>query len=119
LYNTSNIDEKQKPVLENFLKIINQEDKTMGTLAQKWIDEGRTKGINIGKAEGITEGISIGEARGISIGEARGISIGEAAGKAEGKTELIKLMVQNGNSVDTISKMVNMPADEIKKLIKP
>jgi predicted transposase/invertase (TIGR01784 family) len=71
--------------------------------------------------KGKAEGISIGEAKGIEKGKTEGISIGEAKGiekgKAEGKAELIKMMLDQGNSIDTIAKITGLPASEIQKLI--
>lgn len=45
-------------------------------------------------------------------GEAKGL----ARGKAEGKAELIKMMLDNGNSVETISEITGLSTEEITKL---
>ncbi len=57
----------------------------------------------------------------LAASEARGIEKGMEKGREEGiekgKTELIKMMLSQGNSVDTISKITGLPASEIQKLI--
>lgn len=40
----------------------------------------------------------------------------EAKGEARGKAELIKMMLQSGNSIETISKMTGLTVDEVGKL---
>ena len=40
-----------------------------------------------------------------------------AEGKAEGKAELIQMMLNNGNSVNDIAKVTGLSIDEIQKLI--
>ncbi|WP_342271195.1 Rpn family recombination-promoting nuclease/putative transposase [Candidatus Tisiphia endosymbiont of Parasteatoda lunata] len=57
--------------------------------------------IESAKAEGKAEGIEIGETRGIQIG----------------KAELVKILLQNGNSVESIAKMTDMSIKEIKELL--
>jgi predicted transposase/invertase (TIGR01784 family) len=91
-YIDNKIPENKKSELKQILdkNLPNDSEDLMRTIAQAYIEEG----------------------------EARGISIGEAKGRQEGKSELIKLMIQNGNSLGTVSKMVNMSTNEIKKLIK-
>ena len=57
----------------------------------------------------------------LAAAEARGIEKGMEKGREEGiekgKAELIKMMLNQGNSVDTISKITGLPASEIQKLI--
>ncbi|WP_250312147.1 RpnC/YadD family protein [Rickettsia endosymbiont of Oedothorax gibbosus] len=48
------------------------------------------------------------------IGEARGIQLG----KAEGKAEFVKLLLKNGNSVESIAKMTGMSINKINELLK-
>jgi predicted transposase/invertase (TIGR01784 family) len=50
----------------------------------------------------------------IEEGEARGIHIG----KVEGKAELVKLLLKNGNSVGSIAKMTGMSINKINELLK-
>lgn len=45
------------------------------------------------------------------------LAAAEARGIEKGKAELIKMMLNQGNSVDTISKITGLPASEIQKLI--
>ena len=53
----------------------------------------------------------------LAAAEARGIEKGMEEGIEKGKAELIKMMLNQGNSVDTISKITGLPASEIQKLI--
>ncbi len=62
----------------------------MTSLAEHWAQGGFEKGVKIGKAEGV------------QIGEAR----------------VIKMMIANGNSIDTISKITGIPLDQINQLQK-
>ncbi len=48
---------------------------------------------------------------------AEGISIGEARGIEKGKSELIKMMLNQGNPVDKIAKITGLSITEIKKFI--
>ena len=48
---------------------------------------------------------------------AEGISIGEAKGIEKGKSELIKMMLNQGNPVDKIAKITGFSITEIKKFI--
>ena len=48
---------------------------------------------------------------------AEGISIGEAKGIEKGKSELIKMMLNQGNPVDKIAKITGLSITEIKKFI--
>ncbi|WP_342272392.1 Rpn family recombination-promoting nuclease/putative transposase [Candidatus Tisiphia endosymbiont of Parasteatoda lunata] len=45
------------------------------------------------------------------------IETAKAEGKAEGKAELVKILLQNGNSVESIAKMTGMSIKEIKELL--
>ena len=57
------------------------------------------------------------EANTLKKAEERGEARGEARGKVEGKAELIKMMLNNGISIDAISQMIGLSVDEIKKLL--
>jgi len=57
-----------------------------------------------------------GKAEGEVIGEARGIEKGKEEGKAEGITEVAKNMKSEGISVDVISKVTSLSAEEIAEL---
>ena len=48
---------------------------------------------------------------------AEGISIGEARGIEKGKSELIKMMLNQGNPVDKIAKITGLSVSDIQKLI--
>ncbi|OZG31451.1 transposase [Rickettsia endosymbiont of Culicoides newsteadi] len=64
------------------------------------------------------EGIQIGLQDGIKIGEARGEAIGEARGRAEGETKLIKMMINNGNSIEEVARMTRLSITRINELLK-
>jgi predicted transposase/invertase (TIGR01784 family) len=53
----------------------------------------------------------------IEEGFNKGIMQGIKKGKAEGKGELIKMMLNQGNSIDTIAKITGLSFADIKALI--
>ncbi|WP_375326943.1 Rpn family recombination-promoting nuclease/putative transposase [Candidatus Tisiphia endosymbiont of Nemotelus uliginosus] len=57
------------------------------------------------------------EAQAEARGEAKGKAEGKAEGKVEGKAELIKMMRDNGHSVEEISRITKLPITEINKLL--
>jgi predicted transposase/invertase (TIGR01784 family) len=65
-----------------------------------------------GRAEGIAEGEARGRAEGIAEGEARG----EVRGEARGKRQVALSMLENGMSLDVISKVTGLRIDEINEL---
>lgn len=69
----------------------------MWTVAQKYIEEGKTRG----KAEGI------------QIGEARG----KARGKAKGEARLLNMMIKDGSSTEEMSRKTRLSVTKIKQLI--
>ena len=77
----------------------------------------RREGKAEGRAEGIVEGIAIGEAKGIAIGEAKGIAIGEAKGEVKGKSSMIKMLIQKGNTISEIAEFYGITEDEIEKIL--
>ncbi|HJD64254.1 MAG TPA: transposase, partial [Rickettsia endosymbiont of Sericostoma sp.] len=60
------------------------------------------------------EGIQIGLQDGIKIGEARG----EAKGRAEGEAKLIKMMINNGSSIEAVAKITGLSIAKINELLK-
>jgi predicted transposase/invertase (TIGR01784 family) len=48
--------------------------------------------------------------------EAKGIEIGKVEGRAEGKAELIQMMLSRGHSADTVAEITGLPLKEIKQL---
>ncbi|WP_340026334.1 Rpn family recombination-promoting nuclease/putative transposase [Paenibacillus sp. FSL K6-1096] len=66
-----------------------------------------------GYEEGIAEGIE----KGIEKGIAEGIEKGKAEGKEEGQAETIRKLLLHGFSPEAVSKAVELPLDEIKKLM--
>ncbi len=83
---------KQSELEEVLTKYLSEEEQgvIMRTIAQKYIEEGEARG------------------------EARCIYIG----KVEGKAELVKLLLKNGNSVGSIAKMTGMSISKINELLK-
>lgn len=53
----------------------------------------------------------------IQTAREEGEQIGIAKGKEEGKAELIRMMLNAGNSVDVIAKVTGLPIEELQKLI--
>jgi predicted transposase/invertase (TIGR01784 family) len=95
-YTDSKVPEEKKQLLEQLIVDNLPKDEAnniMRTIADSYIEEGFNKGILQGIEKGREEGIE------------------------KGKAELIKMMLNQGNSVDTISKITGLPASEIQKLI--
>lgn len=78
----------------------------------------RQEGIEIGKAEGIEEGIEIGKAEGIEegieIGKTEGIEIGIEARNRQ----IVAAMHQNGFDLATIAMILQLPPEEITRLLE-
>jgi predicted transposase/invertase (TIGR01784 family) len=86
-YSDSKVPEKSKHLLEQLIvdNLPKQEaNNIMRTIADSYIEEGFNKGI------------------------IQGMEKGKAEGKAEGKGELIKMMLNQGNSIDTIAKITGL-----------
>ncbi|MCC8483070.1 MAG: transposase [Rickettsia endosymbiont of Labidopullus appendiculatus] len=47
-----------------------------------------------------------------------GIQIGEARGRAEGEAKLIKMMINNGNSIEEVARMTRLSITKINELLK-
>ena len=95
-YSDSKVPEKSKHLLEQLIvdNLPKQEaNNIMRTIADSYIEEGFNKGI------------------------IQGMEKGKAEGKAEGKGELIKMMLNQGNSIDTIAKITGLSFADIKALI--
>ncbi|MDN3030157.1 MAG: Rpn family recombination-promoting nuclease/putative transposase [Candidatus Tisiphia sp.] len=108
-YTLTFIEQSDKIELEKILKNSLTKEKgeeLMPSIAQVWKEEG----IQIG----LQDGIKIGEARGEAIGEARG----RAEGRAEGEAKLIKMMINNGNSIDEVARMTRLSITRINELLK-
>jgi predicted transposase/invertase (TIGR01784 family) len=91
-YSDSKVPEKSKHLLEQLIvdNLPKQEvNNIMRTIADSYIEEGFNKGIIQGMEKG----------------------------KAEGKGELIKMMLNQGNSIDTIAKITGLSFADIKALI--
>jgi predicted transposase/invertase (TIGR01784 family) len=91
-YTDSKVPEEKKQLLEQLIvdNLPKQEaNNIMRTIADSYIEEGFNKGI----MQGIEKG------------------------KAEGKAELIKMMLNQGNSIDTIAKITGLSFADIKALI--
>jgi hypothetical protein len=98
----------------------------METLAQEWIEEGKSiglkEGIDIGKKEGIDigkkEGIDIGKKEGIDIGKKEGIDIGKKEGREVAQRQIVRAMVENGFAQETIARLLNTSEAEVKQLLE-
>ncbi len=51
-------------------------------------------------------------------GYLRGKEEGEAIGEARGKVEMIKSMIKEGLSIETIARISKLSVDEIEKIVK-
>ncbi len=103
------IEQNDKIELEKILKNSLTKEKgeeLMPSIAQVWKEEG----IQIG----LQDGIKIGEAR----GKARGEAIGEARGRAEGEAKLIKMMINNGSSIEEVARITGLSITKINELLK-
>jgi len=54
----------------------------------------------------------------LQAAEARGKEAGLAEGQARGKAELIRMMIKTGHSIEKISSLIGLPAEEIKSFLK-
>ncbi|MFU7501061.1 MAG: Rpn family recombination-promoting nuclease/putative transposase, partial [Candidatus Tisiphia sp.] len=100
-YTDAKLPEERQVELEKVLaKYLSEEEKgnIMRTIAQKYIEEGETRGIQIGKAEGKAEG------------ESRGIQIG----KAEEKISVAKNLKKAGISTEIISQSTGLSNEQIE-----
>ncbi|WP_375329948.1 Rpn family recombination-promoting nuclease/putative transposase [Candidatus Tisiphia endosymbiont of Nemotelus uliginosus] len=100
-YTLTFIEQNDKIELEKILKNSLTKEKgeeLMPSIAQVWKEEG----------------IQIGLQDGIKIGEARG----EAKGRAEGEAKLIKMMINNGSSIEAVAKITGLSIAKINELLK-
>ena len=100
-YSDTKVPEDKQQELNNLIMTnLNQNDgeTIMRTIAQKYIEEGRQQ------AEANVHLIS-----------QRYIEEGREEGKEEGKEELIKMMLNTGNSVDIIAKVTGLPIEKLQK----
>ncbi len=87
------IEQSDKIELEKILKNSLTKEKgeeLMPSIAQVWKEEG------------------------IQIGESRG----RAEGRAEGEAKLIKMMINNGNSIEEVARMTRLSITRINELLK-
>ncbi|WP_250311074.1 Rpn family recombination-promoting nuclease/putative transposase [Rickettsia endosymbiont of Oedothorax gibbosus] len=99
------IEQNDKIELEKILKNSLTKEKgeeLMPSIAQVWKEEG----------------IQIGLQDGIKIGEARGEARGEAKGRAEGEAKLIKMMINNGSSIEEVAKITGLSITKINELLE-
>jgi predicted transposase YdaD len=82
----------------------------METLAQEWIEEG--------KSIGLKEGIDIGKKEGIDIGKKEGIDIGKKEGREVAQRQIVRAMVENGFAQETIARLLNTSEAEVKQLLE-
>jgi predicted transposase YdaD len=87
--------------------------RTQRTLYTGAIDEGRAEGRAKGRAEGLVEG----RAEGIAEGEAIGMEKGKADGRAEMLWEIVLKAHRSGMSLPEIAKFVELPEEEVGKML--
>ncbi|HJD57293.1 MAG TPA: transposase, partial [Rickettsia endosymbiont of Sericostoma sp. HW-2014] len=100
-YTLTFIEQNDKIELEKILKNNLTKEKgeeLMPSIAQVWKEEG----------------IEIGLQDGIKIGEAKG----RAEGRVEGEAKLIKMMINNGSSIEEIARMTRLSITRINELLK-
>ncbi|MDN3030276.1 MAG: Rpn family recombination-promoting nuclease/putative transposase [Candidatus Tisiphia sp.] len=100
-YTLTFIEQNDKIELEKILKNSLTKEKgeeLMPSIAQVWKEEG----IQIG----VQDGIKIGVQDGIRIGEARG------------EAKLIKMMINNGSSIEEVAKITGLSITKINELLK-
>ncbi|WP_250311324.1 Rpn family recombination-promoting nuclease/putative transposase [Rickettsia endosymbiont of Oedothorax gibbosus] len=100
-YTLTFIEQNDKIELEKILKNSLTKEKgeeLMPSIAQVWKEEG----IEIG----LQDGIKIGVQDGIKIGEARG------------EAKLIKMMINNGSSIEEVAKITGLSITKINELLK-
>ncbi|MDN3030072.1 MAG: Rpn family recombination-promoting nuclease/putative transposase [Candidatus Tisiphia sp.] len=100
-YTLTFIEQSDKIELEKILKnnlTKEKGEKLMPSIAQVWKEEG----------------IQIGVQDGIKIGEAKG----RAEGRVEGEAKLIKMMINNGSSIEEVARMTRLSITRINELLK-
>jgi hypothetical protein len=90
----------------------------METLAQEWIEEGKSIGLKEGIDIGKKEGIDIGKKEGIDIGKKEGIDIGKKEGREVAQRQIVRAMVENGFAQETIARLLNTSEAEVKQLLE-
>ena len=96
-YTLTFIEQSDKIELEKILKNSLTKEKgeeLMPSIAQVWKEEG------------------------IQIGVQDGIRIGEARGEARGEAKLIKMMINNGSSIEEVARITGLSITKIKELLK-
>jgi predicted transposase YdaD len=73
----------------------------METLAQEWIEEGKSLGFDLGKKEDI------------DIGKKEGIDIGMEAARRQ----MVRAMTENGFATETIAHLLNTSEAEVQQLL--
>ncbi|MCE7989357.1 MAG: hypothetical protein DYG89_50025 [Caldilinea sp. CFX5] len=86
----------------------------METLAQEWIEEGKSIGFDLGKKEGI----DIGKKEGIDIGKKEGIDIGKKEGMEVARRQMVRAMLENGFAEEMIARLLNTSEADIKQLLE-
>ncbi|WP_341750758.1 hypothetical protein [Candidatus Tisiphia endosymbiont of Sialis lutaria] len=111
------IEQNDKIELEKILKNSLTKEKgeeLMPSIAQVWKEEGIQIGLQDGIKIGVQDGIKIGVQDGIRIGEARG----EARGEAKGEAKLIKMMINNGSSIEEVARITGLSITKINELLE-
>ncbi len=96
-YTLTFIEQNDKIELEKILKNSLTKEKgeeLMPSIAQVWKEEG------------------------IQIGVQDGIRIGEARGEARGEAKLIKMMINNGSSIEEVARITGLSITKINELLK-
>lgn len=63
--------------------------------------------------DGVKKGIKIGEKKGLKRGRKEGLELGQQKGQAE----IVQIMVNNGCSVEDISRLAKLPLDRVHELL--
>ena len=63
------------------------------------------------------EGLLQGRLQGLAEGRAEGRAEGYAEGREEGRRMVVQKLIASGMSVESVSKILQIPEDELKKML--
>ena len=69
------------------------------------------------REEGLLQGRLMGLAEGHAEGLAEGLAEGHAEGRAEERRMVVQKLIASGMSVESVSKILQIPEDELKKML--
>ena len=72
--------------------------------------------VKLGREGWLEQGFKKGMAEGEARGEARGMAEGEARGRTEERSEVAQRMIEEGMSLDTVSRLTGLGRADLTRL---